>query len=83
MATGPLVLFRRLFGPCLHEDTYLERRQLGPVPGVLHLVCRRCARSRPALDRTLDEHARIRFEGQAVTPKARPVGNVLPMRRAR
>jgi hypothetical protein len=82
-----LTWFRRLFGPCLHEATYIERRDLLAadgsvlVAGVAHFICRRCGRHRPVMHRTAEEHASARQAGAVIHPKARVAGNVRPMRR--
>jgi len=44
---------RALFS-CSHAHCYLERRARDGV-AVLHLVCDRCGRAVPAIDRTADD----------------------------
>ena len=73
-------LLRRL-GPCRHESTYRERRDLGGL-SVAHFVCASCGASWPVVQRTTEEHARMVRVGAVRRPKAqRPSGKVLPMRR--
>lgn len=84
-----LSVLSRLLVRCSHAGAYLERRDLLDdkgavlVPRVMHMVCPDCRRSRPAIDRTPDEHARMKQVGQVQVSTARPAGNVVKIRRAK
>lgn len=54
---------------CQHEHTYRERRDVGNVKGVMHLVCERCGHAQPVVNRTNREHKHVVKSTAAITKR--------------
>ena len=61
-----LTWLKHLVGRCSHPETYRERREFRGIAGVLHIVCAECGDAWPAIDRTTEEHRRVRADGALV-----------------